>query len=121
MIRRPPGTTRADCSFPYTTLFRSLLGAEQLQQHLGQRDLRQRTREVRLADRARSGLEFVDADVRGHPAGLHVQLGDAAVVLVEDRHEVLGEVVLVLAGELADDPEVEIGRARCRERVWRYE
>src|SRR3546814_1051063 len=31
MIRRPPGSTRTDTLFPYTTLFRSLLaGAEQV-------------------------------------------------------------------------------------------
>ena len=42
----------------------------------------------------------------------HVQLGDAAVVAVEDRHEVLGEVVLILAGELAHDAEVERDEAR---------
>src|SRR3546814_10385474 len=28
MIRRPPGSTRTDTLFPYTTLFRSLAGAE---------------------------------------------------------------------------------------------
>src|SRR3546814_17549267 len=28
MIRRPPGATRTDTLFPYTTLFRSLLHAE---------------------------------------------------------------------------------------------
>src|SRR3546814_15138941 len=28
MIRRPPRSTRTDTLFPYTTLFRSLLGAE---------------------------------------------------------------------------------------------
>src|SRR3546814_1367015 len=28
MIRRPPGSTRTDTLFPYTTLFRSVLGGE---------------------------------------------------------------------------------------------
>ena len=42
----------------------------------------------------------------------HVQLGDAAVVALEDRHEILGEVVLVLAGQLADDAEVQRDEAR---------
>src|SRR3546814_9950775 len=30
MIRRPPRSTRTDTLFPYTTLFRSLLGANEL-------------------------------------------------------------------------------------------
>src|SRR3546814_8011044 len=30
MIRRPPGSTRTDTLFPYTTLFRSLRSVEQL-------------------------------------------------------------------------------------------
>ena len=92
--------------------FVALRGAEQLGQHLGQRDLAERAGEVRLAHRACGGFQFVDADVRGHPAGLHVQLGDAAVVAVEDRHEVLGEPVLVVARELAHDAEIQRDEAR---------
>src|SRR3546814_2324616 len=34
MIRRPPRSTRTDTLFPYTTLFRSLLGDVQLRHHL---------------------------------------------------------------------------------------
>ena len=56
--------------------------------------------------------------IRGVPAGLHVQFGDAAVVAVEDRHEVFGEVVLVLAGELAHDPEVQGDEARVGAARW---
>src|SRR3546814_2045989 len=32
MIRRPPGSTRTDTLFPYTTLFRSALGALRLRE-----------------------------------------------------------------------------------------
>ena len=89
-----------------------LRGAEDLDQHFGQRDFRQRPGEVRLADRARGRFQFVDADMRRNPAGLHVKLGDAAIVAIEDRHEILGEVVLVLARQLADDAEIDRDEAR---------
>ncbi|MCW0450641.1 hypothetical protein NB706_003475 [Xanthomonas sacchari] len=86
--------------------------AEQLDQYLGQRDLRQRPGEVRLAHRARRRLQLVDAHVGRHPARLHVQLGHAPVVLVEDGHEVLGQVVLIFLRELAHDAEVQRDEAR---------
>ncbi|ENZ95441.1 IS1478 transposase [Xanthomonas fragariae LMG 25863] len=68
----------------------ALRHAEQFDQHLCQRNLRQRPGEVRLAHRARGRFQFVDTHVVRHPARFHVQLGHAAVILVEDRHEVLG-------------------------------
>src|SRR3546814_9497738 len=37
MIRRPPRSTRTDTLFPYTTLFRSLLGVAELKRDLVQR------------------------------------------------------------------------------------
>src|SRR3546814_9121439 len=36
MIRRPPRSTRTDTLFPYTTLFRSLAGAEHVRYAVGQ-------------------------------------------------------------------------------------
>src|SRR3546814_4869321 len=36
MIRRPPRSTRTDTLFPYTTLFRSLTGAGEWLDHIGQ-------------------------------------------------------------------------------------
>src|SRR3546814_12106526 len=41
MIRRPPRSTRTDTLFPYTTLFRSIVAAPGLSDHLrpGHRDL----------------------------------------------------------------------------------
>src|SRR3546814_14107521 len=46
MIRRPPRSTRTDTLFPYTTLFRSVLGAE-----LGHQALDVRERIERAVDR----------------------------------------------------------------------
>ena len=48
----------------------------------------------------------------GHPAGLDVQHGDAPIVAVEHREEILGEVVLVARIERADDAEVDRRVAR---------
>ena len=90
----------------------ALGGAEQLEQHLGQRHLRQRPGEVRLADAAHGGLQLLQAHRGRHPAGLHMQLGNAPVVTLEDGHEVFGQVVLILRRELADDAEVQRDDAR---------
>ena len=90
----------------------ALGGTEQFAQHLAQRHLAQRPGKVGLAHRARGRLQLVDAHRCRHPACLHVQLGDAPVVLVEDGHEVLGQVVLVLRRELADDAEIQHHEAR---------
>ena len=72
----------------------------------------QRLVEDRLADRAHRGFELVDARAGRHPAGLDVQLGDAAVVAIEEREEILGEIVLVARVERADDAEVDRRVAR---------
>ena len=53
------------------------------------------------------GLELVDARALRHPARLDVQHRDALVVAVEEREEVLREVVLVVVGQRADDAEVD--------------
>ena len=92
--------------------FVALGGLEQLHQHLAQRDFAQRPGEVGLADRTRGRFEFIDAHRRRHPAGFDVQFGDAAVVALEDRHEVFGQVVLVAARQLADDAEINRDVAR---------
>ena len=52
--------------------------------------------------RADGRLELVRAGARRHPAGLHVQFGDALVVALEERQEVLRQVMLVA------------GRSGCR-------
>ena len=47
-----------------------------------------------------------------HPARIDVQRRDAVVVALEEREEVLGEVVLVARVERADDAEIDRGVAR---------
>ncbi len=85
---------------------------EQLDQHLAQRDLRQRAGEVRLAHRAHRGLEVVDPDVGRHPAGLDVQHRDPAVVAPEHGVEVRRQVPLVGVRQRAHDAEVQGDEAR---------
>ena len=41
-----------------------------------------------------------------------MQLGDAAIVAIEDRHEIFRKVVLILAGELAHDAEIQRDETR---------
>src|SRR5690606_41845088 len=72
-------TTRSvTCSLPLHDAlpicqFVSTRGAEQLDDDVGQRDLAQRAREVRFADRAHGRLELVAAHVARHPARAQVQ------------------------------------------------
>src|SRR3546814_8805181 len=69
MIRRPPGSTRTDTLFPYTTLFRS-----QVKIHLRQRD--------RLFERADVGGERL----RDHRRLLeNLLLHEVAVIALLDR------------------------------------
>ena len=92
-----------------------LRGPEQFGHHLGDRELRERAGEIRFADRTHGRLQFIQTQRCRHPAGLHVQACDLAVILVEDRHEIFGEVILVLLAELADDAEIQCNEsARSR-------
>src|SRR3546814_1618405 len=61
MIRRPPRATRTDTPFPYTTLFRSLVGTPAEADRHADRDRQhdQRQAGAALARRARKGLEDV--------------------------------------------------------------
>ena len=92
--------------------FVSLRGAENLDQHFRQRNFRQRPCEIRFAYRARGGFQLIDPDRRGHPAGLYMQFGDAAIVAVEDRHEIFGEIILIFARELTDDAVIDRDETR---------
>src|SRR5207237_10130650 len=75
-------------------------------------DVLARTMQDRLAHRAPRGLHLVEARTGGHPAGLEVQLRDPPVIAIEDREEVLREVILVARIERAEDAEVDRRVAR---------
>src|SRR3546814_11272681 len=104
MIRRPPRSTRTDTLFPYTTLFRSGRGMDELDRG-GQPDLAVALVAAQLCrgqrqDRPQAlaaGCYDVAGELRDQP--------DRAVHLVED------ELIDVLQ---------EIGRGSCRERVCQY-
>src|SRR3546814_15756285 len=116
MIRRPPRSTRTDTLFPYTTLFRSVLGEGAHPHHAVQSarrlvamagaEFRHAQRQVAVAGDAL--LE--DLDVPGAVHRLHRQ---DAILGLGDEH-VLVEL-LPVAGRLP-----EIGRASCRERGCQY-
>src|SRR3546814_13484856 len=117
MTRRPPGSTRTDTLFHYTTLFRSL---EQLHAR-GRFDVA-----VQLAghhhllglDAAAEFGALLDGQV-----ALHV---DVALELAGDA-DVAGAFDLAFDGQVGGDQRLlgrgfrhEIGRASCRERVCQY-
>src|SRR3546814_8990665 len=61
MIRRPPRSTRTDTLFPYTTLFRSLVGIDAREQHGADIEVAQDAVERRVPEAA--DAVFVDPDV----------------------------------------------------------
>jgi len=79
---------------------------EQTHQQLAEGDVLQRLLEDRLADGADCRLELVDLGFRRHPARIDMQLGDLAVVALEEGHQVARQVVLILGRQAADDAEV---------------
>src|SRR3546814_20343698 len=113
MIRRPPRSTRADTLFPYTTLFRSVVGLDVATVAQG----RQRREGVRRAqlevdapvdelEQLRRELDVADAA----GAALDLPVGGAAqrdLLLGPDLHS-------------AHVAQVAVGRASGRERVCRY-
>src|SRR3546814_18797874 len=113
MIRRPPRSTRTDTLFPYTTLFRSGRGA-------GDAVLGEDAVEV---GRAGETLGEVGADLLGQLAPRDLAPAESVMVVAvpcRPVHELIGELVMVLQPVHALDrlhPEIEIGRASCREKV----
>ena len=85
---------------------------EQLDHHFGQRDLAQGSCEIRFAHRTDCGLELVHARAPGHPAGLHVQFGNALVVLAEQGEKIFREPILIALGQGAHDAEVQRNETR---------
>src|SRR3546814_15799151 len=119
MIRRPPGSTRTDTLFPYTTLFRSRpeVAVERID-HLGDRE---------VAGAGHGGAEGLP-EVAQHAAPVDASAGDVVETLLHLGGEVVLHVALEEAGEEGDDqaaavfrqeapPNGALGRASCRERV----
>src|SRR3546814_15326779 len=99
MIRRPPRSTRTDTLFPYTTLFRSLIG------------------------RTKGGMNtklHAVTGANGRPISLFMTAGQVsdytgAAALLDSLPK--AQWMLADQGDDADWFRDEIGRASCRERV----
>src|SRR3546814_13696105 len=106
MIRRPPRSTRTDTLFPYTTLFRSIVGAQP-----------QRRRDEALAVLVREfGQRGADRAIGGNPAcddeGARPRTGgerDAAAV-----DEAVDHRLLERGGEVGDAMIAQRGGTRDR-------
>src|SRR3546814_13510813 len=116
MIRRPPGSTRTDTLFPYTTLFRSLLSLDP------DRLLHNFREGAGLTPRAPVYGGWEARGIAGHSLGhylsacalMHAQTGDAAV---RDR-------ITHIVAELAErSEERRVGKecvSTCKSRCWPY-
>src|SRR3546814_13877199 len=98
MIRRPPGSTRTDTLFPYTTLFRSLAIVTQEGQTVNASQSAPTIIVLGQIDIMTVRAEISEADI------VHVRPGQA--------------VTFTILGD--PDHRYEIGRASCRERVCQY-
>src|SRR3546814_19338355 len=113
MIRRPPRSTRPDTSFPYTTLFRSLLQRAGLYCHWSG---------AGVGGAQQPGAGTVHDETAG--AGHHTRESVcAAKTATEGEHVRIG--IKRIEGEIAAQGKracavVEIGRASCRESVCQY-
>src|SRR3546814_15680728 len=137
MIRRPPRSTRTDTLFPYTTLFRSLIGLSQDQlltlAHDRRGGLWRRLRQAAETDPAMKAAadwllavlakadfaapyEFLETVLSGPLDGRRRLLRP----LGEEARDPLAELLnAALAVEAANLPS-QIGRAQCRERGCQY-
>src|SRR3546814_14017586 len=117
MIRRPPGSTRTDTLFPYTTLFRSVpLAGGLVDDGSGETDedqkLRNETRKILgIPDLAVSGTCVRVPVFTGHSLSINARF--ERPITPERARELLDGAPGV---ELAD----EIGSASCRERGGQY-
>src|SRR3546814_17227290 len=105
MIRRPPRSTRTDTLFPYTTLFRSLIGAVTVDD----------SHEVMLIAEDGNLIRFKTTDVRS--MGRNTQGVRLMRPQDDSRLVSIGRILTEDDDELVVE---EIGRASCRERVCQY-
>src|SRR3546814_12864869 len=100
MILRPPRSTLTDTLVPYTTLFRSLLAV------------------------MKTGAAYVplDPDFPHERLGYMVEDAGLRVLITQSRLAASspGQCTRLLIEQLLAEPEHEIGRASCRERVCQY-
>ena len=82
-------------------------GLEQAQQQLAKGNLAQRALKDGLADAANGRFKFVDAGVGGNPARVDMQLRYAAVVALEEGHQVARQIALILRRQAADNAKVD--------------
>src|SRR3546814_16631567 len=112
MIRPPPRSTRIDILFPYTTLCRS---HEHRQRGLARATRSDEGDELAGLD---GGADAVEHERRASRAGA----GAGGSGGLEARHYRGGGVREAAAAELDATgwiPQVELGRASCREREWK--
>src|SRR3546814_17701792 len=112
MIRRPPRSTRTDTLFPYTTLFRSGVGAPGIgDPHLVDAQVLASQLRGHLRLEAEAVLLQVQRldhlTAEGLVAGLHVREVEVGEGVGQRSEQAVSEVV-------------QIGRATCRERVCQY-
>src|SRR3546814_16386689 len=118
MIRRPPRSTRTDTLFPYTTLFRSVLDRDRIQDD-------QRTGLGVAAERhletERANLLVQRRIEVANPRTVRLAAADedrgAAIAVTRGAATLLATELLAGAGAIrALAGTAEIGRASCRER-----
>ncbi len=82
-------------------------GLKQPHQHQAQRNLAERAVEIRLAAGTDGAFELLHAGRLGRPARFDVQQRHAVVVTLEERQEVLRQVILVKLRQRPDDAEIQ--------------
>src|SRR3546814_16007011 len=81
MIRRPPGSTRTDPLFPYTTLFRAQLGIERGERLVEQEQLRRHHQRAGDGD----ALALAAGELGDRAPGVAVQVHQRQQLLDPDR------------------------------------
>src|SRR3546814_12353579 len=122
MIRRPPRSTRTDTLFPYTTLFRSLFPSLTTAETLAVARERHLLSKSMVAAALGQPVSRDSEDDVAEKVDLLIDL----MGLGAFREKLTGELstgsrrIVELAGLLASDPAVKIGRASGREKGWQY-